>query len=70
MPIPLKPGIEIKPDSLEEYILKSALSNVLTLDTAPTTSNEILPEGRFGINSTNLYYTHQGNTYRVALTLV
>ena len=70
MPLPRKAGIELKPDSMEEYILDQALANVLTLDTAPTTTNAILPEGRFGINGTTLYYTHEGNTYSLALTLV
>lgn len=71
MPINPRPGYEVKPDSAEEYILKNALSNVISLDVAPTTTNAILQEGKIGIHSTNIYITWLGSTYRIAaMTLV
>lgn len=66
MPIDPRPGYEIKRDSAEGYILENAMGNALILDSAPTTVNGVLPEGKFGRYSTGLYFTQSGTTYLVA----
>lgn len=73
MPLPRHHNLtdeERKPDSFAQHVLDNAIGGIITLDTAPTTANGLLPEGYFGINSTNLYLTHNSVTYRVALTEV
>ena len=70
MPIEPRPGYYTEPDSVEEYLFRNSLGSVLELDSAPTTANDLLPEQRFGINGTTLYFTWKGNTYSIALTLV
>ena len=71
MPLPINlQGEEAQANSTVKEITKLAMGVPLILDSAPTTANGLLPEGRWGIFGTNLYLTSSNNTYRWALTLV
>lgn len=71
MPLPIVlEGDEVKPDNTIRKIVDGAMGIPLILDTAPTTSNAILPEGRWGIYSGSLYITLSGTTYKWTLTTV
>ena len=71
MPLPIVlENEEQNPSSTLNKIVQLAMGVPLILDSAPTTANGLLPEGRWGINGTNLYLTTGGSTYSWALTLV
>lgn len=73
MPLPITLiGEEAQANSTVKQIVQLAMGVPLVLDAAPTTSNGLLPEGRWGIlESTDvLYISINGTTYSVALTAV
>lgn len=71
MPLPIiLQGEDAKAGNPLSEIKDLAMGIPIILDSAPTTANGLLPEGRWGIYSTNLYISINGSTYRWALTLV
>ena len=68
MPLPIiLIGEDSKADNPLREIVQEAMGVPLILDSAPTTANGLLPEGRWGLNGSSLYITIAGTTYEWAL---